>query len=106
MKEPSTPNGRNSSTTGDPRQFRIIDLFALLTLAALVSAMAAPFVRELAPTTRNKLLAVVTCQLVVVAATVVFAAQRRSKLLQQSGQRIGIGIIRPNPAVSGGETGL
>ncbi len=33
----------------DPRQFSIVDLVALMTLAALVSALAAPFIRALSP---------------------------------------------------------
>ena len=77
--------------SNDPRQFRILDLFAVLTLAALLCATAAPFVRELNFATRSRLLAVFSCQLLVMLVTIVYSANKRSSLLQRSGNRLGIG---------------
>jgi hypothetical protein len=91
MNEQAHPNVNHSTLPGDPRQFRIIDLFAVVTLAALLLAMAAPFVRAMTPASRKRLLVVVTCQLAVTAATMTYLAIRRAKLLQKSGRRIGIG---------------
>jgi hypothetical protein len=91
MNEQPTPNAGQLSTPGGPRQFRIIDLFAVVTLAALLSAMAAPFIRAMTPAGRSQLATGLLLQLLVMAATMVFAAYGRSKLLKKSGQRIGIG---------------
>jgi hypothetical protein len=86
----SSPGAPQSSTPGNPRQFRIIDLFALTTLAALVSAMAAPFARAMPREHLTKFLVVAFCQLLVVATAIVLAAHSRNRLLQASGERIGI----------------
>ena len=53
--------------------------------------MAAPFVRELNFATRSRLLAVFSCQLLVMLLTIVHSANKRSNLLQRSGNRLGIG---------------
>jgi hypothetical protein len=77
--------------TVNPRQFRIIDLFAVLTLAALLAAMAAPFLRAMPPDKLTMLLIVALCQVVVTGGTMIHAAHRRQQLLDRSGERIGIG---------------
>jgi hypothetical protein len=82
---------RISRTAGDPRQFRVIDLLALTTLAALVLAMAAPILRTVQEGNRLKLLALVSFQLVVTGVAVAYAAYSRGRLLEMSGQRIAVG---------------
>jgi hypothetical protein len=78
------------SPPGDPRQFGLIDLFALLTLAALVSAMAAPLVRHAQTLNREVLLLVIGFQVLVAAGAVIFAAGHRRGLLAIAGRRIAI----------------
>ena len=80
----------DSVEPGDPRQFGVIDLFAFVTLAALVSAMAAPFLREMQAEKRVRLLVVASFQLVVTTGTIAFAVYQRKKLLEKAGWRIGI----------------
>jgi hypothetical protein len=81
------------TTPRDPRQFRIVDLVALMTLAALVSALAAPFVRALSPEHRGKLLITTIVQLIVMAATFVTNAKSRKQVLGQAGKKIGAGYL-------------
>lgn len=68
----------------------MIDLFAIVTLAGLVSAMVAPFLREMQTENRNTLFGVAIFQLVVTAGAIAFAVNQRKKLLEKSGRRIGI----------------
>ncbi len=75
--------------TVNPLQIRLLDLFALMTLVALVSAMAAPFLRGFDSEYRNRLLLVIGLQLLIVVGTIVHYARKRKKLLEQSGPKIG-----------------
>lgn len=84
-------DNRLPAPPGNPRQFGIVDLFAVLTVGALVSAIVAPFVRAMTPANRGNLFAIAVVQLAVVTFTVVEGANRRGKLLQQAGRRTGIG---------------
>jgi hypothetical protein len=77
----------------DPRQFSIVDLIALMTLAALASALAAPFIRALSPDYRNKLFASTIIQLIVMAATIATNAKTRKQVLGQAGEKIGNGYL-------------
>lgn len=72
-----------------PQQFSLSDLFAIVTLAALVFAMAAPFLREMQSDHVARLIAVTGVQTAPVAGAIAVAATRRRKLLQMSGRRIG-----------------
>jgi hypothetical protein len=74
-----------------PQQFGVIDLFALMTLAALASAMLAPFVRAMQTENQLRLLLGAILQFGTAAIATVWAITRRRKLLEQSGPRIGIG---------------
>jgi hypothetical protein len=56
-----------STPPGNPQQFGVIGLFAVVTLPALVAAMAAPFLREMQAESRVRVLGMVTCQLLVTA---------------------------------------
>lgn len=79
------------TTPRDPRQFRIVDLVALMTLAALVSALAAPFIRALSPDHRGKFFITTIVQLIVMAATIATNAKSRKQVLGQAGEKIGAG---------------
>ncbi len=74
-----------------PRQFRLIDVFALVTLAAILCAMAAPFVRTMAEGNLTRLVVVVLLQALAAAASIAFLAAGRRALLAKSGRRIGVG---------------
>ena len=65
LNEHDVCGGDHSSEPVDPRQFGLIDLFAIMTSAALVSAMIAPFLREMQTENRNRLFSVAIFQLVV-----------------------------------------
>ena len=82
--------GRDSSGMSDPRQFAVIDVFAVITLTALVCAMAAPLLRRIPAEKLDKLLVIVSLQLVVTAGAVLLAANLRERLLEKSGRRIGL----------------
>lgn len=77
----------------DPRQFSIVDLIALMTLAALVSALAAPFIRALSPDHRSKLLITTIVQLIVMGATITYNAKTRTQTLRQAGKKLGAGHL-------------
>ena len=85
-----SPGKDPSSEAGDPRQFGLIDLFAIVTLAALLSAMATPYLRTMPAENLGRLLVVSSIQLIITAGTIAFAANRRKQLLDKSGQRIGV----------------
>lgn len=80
---------RNARPT-DPRQFSLSDMFAMVTLAALMFAMAAPLLREMQPESTPRLLAVAGVQLLIVAGAILLATSKRRKLLERSGRRIGV----------------
>jgi hypothetical protein len=77
----------------DPRQFRIVDLIALMTLAALASALAAPFIRALSPDHRSKLIITTIVQLIVMATTIATNAKTRTQVLRQAGEKLGTGYL-------------
>lgn len=82
---------------GNALQFRLIDLFAIVTLCALVLAMAAPFLRRVPPDEYVTLFAVGCGQLLTVVIVMRWAASKRNKLLRKSGARIGIGYCGEIP---------
>ncbi len=74
----------------DPKQFNIIDLFAMLTIAALLLAVAAPYLRELSTEGLLQLsLTTLVQSVIAIGAIVLLSAQRRS-LLAGSGRRLGM----------------
>ena len=73
----------------NPRQFQLIDIFAGITLVALLTAMIAPFLRELDNDVRNRLFVSGLLQLALVIGTFVFATSQRQKLLNKSGRHLG-----------------
>ncbi len=90
MADPNNPQRKNSSAVaGNPQQFRLMDLFVLTTMIALVSAMVAPLLRGLASDYRNLLLRIVSVQLLLTAGTIVYYARKRKALLDKSGSKIG-----------------
>ncbi len=84
-----SPETSHSADAGNPQQFRLMDLFALTTLVALVSAMVAPLLRGLESDYRNLLLRIVGFQLLLAAGTIVYYARKRKRLLDKAGTRIG-----------------
>ncbi len=76
----------------NPLQFRLLELFGLMTVAALVSAIAAPLLRGLDSEFRNRLLVVIGLQLLCCVWAVVRFAKKRQRLLQESGRRLGAGF--------------
>jgi len=78
-------------------QFGLIDLFAIVTLAALLSAMAAPHVREMSSENRVWLLVVAGLQFLVTTVSFALAMFQRKQLQMNSGRKMGIapcGVIR------------
>ena len=90
QRDQATPP-KSPPPPSDPWQYGIIDLFAILTLAALISAMAAPLFRHIQPVNRPVLVIVMMCQVLITAGTIIAAAGRRKSLLELSGQRIALG---------------
>jgi len=88
-KRNDSPKESDSADAGNPQQFRLMDLFVLTTLVALLSAMVAPLLRGLESDYRNLLLRIVGFQLLLAAGTIVYYAKQRKKLLDKSGSRIG-----------------
>jgi len=78
--------------TVNPQQFRLLDLFALMTLAAVVSAMAAPFLLGLDSEYRLRLLAVIGFQFLIVLWSIFHYARKRKRLLDEAGSKIGFGF--------------
>jgi hypothetical protein len=77
--------------SGEPvrtQQFGLIDLFAIVTVAALLSAMLAPFVRELKSEHRNRMVGLAVFQLAIAAGTIAFSVRNRKRLLEKTGRRI------------------
>ena len=81
---------RLSNNTGDQSQFGLIDLFAIVTIAALLSAMAAPIIRGMHPGNRGRLVVLTVIQLLITAGAFAFVAHQRKELLQRSGSKIGV----------------
>ncbi|MCA9187457.1 MAG: hypothetical protein R3E01_04295 [Pirellulaceae bacterium] len=77
----------------DPRQFRILELFGWVTIAALVCAMVAPFVRNLSGRQLTTLGASVVFQLAVIVSTLIYLAGRRQEVLRNTGRRMGVGFL-------------
>jgi len=89
-KRKNRPSEGLSDDTGNPQQFRLVDLFALTTLVALASAMVAPILRGIESDYRNRFLAIIGLQLIITAGTIVFHARKRKKLLEKTGPKIGV----------------
>jgi len=90
MAKRNDPQRESQSTdAGNPQQFRLMDLFALMTLVALVSAMAAPLLRGLESDYRNRLFLVLGLQLLFTTGMVSYYAGKRKKLLDKAGLKIG-----------------
>ena len=79
-KKNDHPSQGHSADAGNPQQFRLIDLFALTTLVALVSAVVAPLFRRLESNFRYLLLLVVGLQLLITVGTIVYYAKKRKKI--------------------------
>jgi hypothetical protein len=90
-KEQDSPK-RDSLSLADSRQLRIIDLFGLLTLVALLCAMAAPIIRGLGTEYRIAFLAFGFFQVLITIGLSTWLIRLRAKLLRRSGQRLGIGF--------------
>jgi len=76
----------------NPQQFRLLDLFALMTLVAVVSTMAAPILLGLDSEYRLRLLAVVGLQFLIVLWSIFHYARKRKRLLDEAGSKIGFGF--------------
>ncbi|PHR95700.1 MAG: hypothetical protein COA78_29760 [Blastopirellula sp.] len=89
------PDAPLDSLTGDspesnnPRKFSLIDLFALVTLAGLLSAMAAPYLRELPAEKHGILLLEIFLQVTMLGVSLAYAVHSRKKVLVQSGKKVG-----------------
>lgn len=90
LSENSVHDADHVDRPSDPRQFSLADLFATVTIAALLFALAGPFLRGMQAENRYRLLAVAGIQLLLIPGMVVFAAARRGKQLGKSGKRLGI----------------
>lgn len=88
-KKNDLPRESHSADAGNPQQFRLMDLFALTTLVALVSAMVAPLLHGLESDYRNLLLRIISFQLLIATGAIVYYAKRRQRALDKSGAKIG-----------------
>jgi hypothetical protein len=80
-----------SNEAPSPRQFGIIDLVAAITLAALILAIAAPFLRALQQQNLLRFGLSTAGQLLACGIAYAYAAYRRSGVLAQAGNRLAIG---------------
>jgi len=85
------PDENASATLPQPRKLRLIDLFAFLTLAAILFAIVAPYLRDLSPEQTGKFLALTTTQLILSLAVFLFATRKRQQTVKPLGDVIGIG---------------
>jgi hypothetical protein len=76
---------------GRPGQFRLIDLYAFMTIFALVIAMVAPIVRQIRSDHRWVLVVILCSQASIIAVVMNWESNKRKKLLNISGRRIGVG---------------
>jgi len=72
------------------RQFGLIDLFAMVAIAAVSSALATPFVRAMTTTNRGWLLAMAVAQLAITVGAFAWTIKSRRTVLMQAGQKIGL----------------
>jgi hypothetical protein len=75
-----------------PLQFRLLDLFGLMTVVALVAAVAAPVLRSFESEFRNLLFVIAAMQLAIIVTTIVYYAKKRKALCDRSGIRLGVGL--------------
>ena len=81
----------------EPRKLRVIDLFAFVTVAAVILAIAAPYLRGMKPEQAGKLLALTSVQLALAVAVFVYATHKRRQVTQPLGKSFGIaysGLLR------------
>ena len=91
-KEVASEKEEEPAEEVNPQQFRLLDLFAMMTLVAVVSALAAPILRGLDSEYRLRLLAVVSMQFLIVLWSVFHYASKRKRLLDEAGSKIGFGF--------------
>lgn len=79
-----------SNSQQDVRQIGLIDLFALVTLAALLTAMAAPFLRDIQAAQISRLIILGTIQAIALSSSAIYSSLQRKKLLSKAGVRIAV----------------
>lgn len=77
----------------NPQQFRLLDLFALMTLVAVVSAMAAPILHGFDSGFRSRFLVAIVLQMFITAGTLVYYARKRKRLLEKAGAKMGTAVL-------------
>jgi len=77
---------------GEPKrqQFTLVDIFAVMTVAASVLAIVAPLLRSMDSERMTRLVLPLGMQLVVIAGSVGYAMMLRYRLMEQTGNRLGI----------------
>lgn len=77
---------------GEPKrqQYTLVDIFAVMTVAASVLAIVAPLLRSMEVERISRLVLPLGIQLVVIAASVAYAITLRYHLLEQTGTRLGV----------------
>ena len=76
---------------GQPTQVRLIDLFALMTLCALLFAIVSPIVRQIRSEDRGILIAVLLGQVILIGLMMHWWNKRRMRLLAIAGRKVGVG---------------
>ena len=74
------------------RQFGIIDLFTMVTFAAVLFAIACPFIRDLPETRVQSLYMFAAIQTMAVVGAFLFASNRRTQLHKNAGARLCVGF--------------
>lgn len=79
-----------STAVPEARKLRLIDLFAFLTVAAVILAIAAPYLRGIKSDHLGKWIALTSIQLILAVTVFLFATQKRQQLVKPLGKSFGI----------------
>ena len=80
-----------SENVDNPRQYSLLDLLGLLTIASLLISMFAPYLRQLTAENQTRLLVAFLVQAALVTFSLTTTMKKRKSVTSEAGNRLGIG---------------